>query len=56
MQEFVDDTSVQKEVLKRWIDRHLKENSTKRYSYKRISYKITQEHVNFLVKKLEESR
>jgi len=41
--------------LKRWIERYNNENSIKRHSRKSTSYKITKEHVKYMINKLKEN-
>ena len=41
--------------LKRWIERYNNENSIKRHSRKSTSYKITKEHVKYMIDKLKEN-
>jgi len=42
--------------LMRWVERYNKENSIKRHSKKSISYKITNEHVKFLLDEVKKNK
>ena len=44
-----------KQSLYRWVKRYNNENSIKRHSRKSISYKITREHVKYMIDKLKEN-
>ena len=39
--------------LMRWVERYNKENSIKRHNKKSLSYKITKEHVKFLLDEIK---
>ena len=42
--------------LMRWVDSYNKEKSIKRHSKKSISYKITNEHVKFLLSEIKNNK
>jgi transposase len=42
--------------LMRWVERYNKENNVKRHSKKSISYKITNEHVKFLLSEIKNNK
>ena len=42
--------------LMRWVERYNKENSIKRHSKKSLSYKITTEHVKFLLDEIKKNK
>ena len=41
--------------LKRWIEKYNNENSIKRNNKKSVSYKVTKEHVKYMINKLKEN-
>jgi transposase len=42
--------------LMRWVERYNKENSIKRHSKKSLTYKITTEHVKFLLDEIKKNK